>query len=142
MRIKRYLIPILVILVLGSGLVISCGQEASPTSTTQTDTPTLGSDEVCALVYDYLENKATATTIIIRRRELLDWLAECRPLFTATYQTGGRWQVRGVGNSGNGSAGNLDAAWGLWSVYEKSHIVEPANNEARELLSYLHWCTR
>lgn len=118
-------------------------EEAKPTPTIQPDVPTLSQDEVCALVYNYLEAKGNAMTSILRRRQLLDWFGEARPYFTASYQGNGKWQVWGVGNDGVGARGELSGVGGgLWNVYEKSGIVEPANDKAKELLSYIQWCTR
>jgi hypothetical protein len=90
-----------------------------------------------------LEAKGNAMTIIVRRRQLLDWFGEARPYFTASYQGNGKWQVWGVGNDAVGASGDFSGKGdGLWSVYEKSVIVEPANDKARELLNYIQWCTR
>ena len=65
------------------------------------------------------------------------------PTGQSNYQDNGKWQVWAVGNDGVGATGNLSGGWGgLWNVYEKSGVIEPANDKARELLSYIQWCTR
>lgn len=138
---KRYLIPILVILALASGLVVGCGQNPKPT--TKADNPTLGSEEVRALVYNYLEARGSAMTLLAPRLRLLEFLNKAVPYFTASYQGNGKWQVSAVGNDGVGRIGNFSGGWGgLWNVYENSGVIEPANDKARELLNYIQWCTR
>ncbi len=140
---KRYLIPIMVVLVLASGLVVGCGQEVKPTPTIQPDVPTMTQDEVCALVYSYLEARGNAMTDSPKRLEILFILNGAFPHFRATYQSNGKWQVWAVGNDGVGTSGNLTVGWGgLWDVYENSGVIEPANDKARELLSYIQWYTR
>ena len=124
---KRYLIPILVVLVLASGLVIGCEQEARRTPTIQTDTPTLHKDEVCALVYDYLENKITDMTISGLRRQYFGTLSKARPDFQAVYQGNGKWTV---------------AALGQWNLYEASGVIEPTDDNARDWLYYIQLFTR
>ena len=82
-------------------------------------------------------------TIFTKRLELLHFLDKAIPHFTATYQGNGKWQVWAVGNDVVGAGGNLSGGWGgLWNVYENSEVIEPANDKARELLSYIQWCTR
>lgn len=123
---KRYLIPVLVLLVLASGLLIGCGQGARPIPTPTIDLPSLRSDEVCALVYNYLERQVTAMTIGLDRRQLLaTQLGQQRPYFTASYQGNGKWQVLALGNDGAGAHGQLllpasGGCDGLWNVYENS----------------------
>lgn len=140
---KRYFIAILVIWALSmliSGCQTSVTTEPVPT---KADVATLTQDEVCALVYNYLQGKATAMTIFMRRQQLLNWFGEARPYFTASYQGNGKWQVWGVGNDGDGAKGGFSGkGGGLWSAYEKSGVVEPANDKARELLSYIQFWTR
>lgn len=128
-------------LVIASGLVIGCGQEARQTPTIQTDTPTLRSDEVCVLVYNYLEARASLVSSIGLRQPLLTALAIARPYFTATYQGNGKWQVSALGY------GLKDEDWvfnygGLWNLYEVSRAIEPANGEASDLLLYIQRRTR
>ena len=124
---RRYLIPVMAILALASGLLIGCGAEAGRTPTTQTDTPMLQSDEVCALVYNYLENKITAMTVFARRMQYLDTLSKARPDFQAVYQGNGKWTV---------------AALGQWNLYEASGVIEPADDNARKWLHYIQQWTR
>ena len=98
-KMKRYLIPILVILVLALPLG---GCQTTGTTETQVDTPTFRNDEVCALVYNYLEERTTSVSAIsapaIRRRmNLLDQLGKARPYFKAVYQGNGKWQVSAIG---------------------------------------------
>jgi hypothetical protein len=107
--------------------VIGCEQEARPTPTIQTDTPTLRSDEVCALVYNYLENKITAMTVYGKRMQYLDTLNKARPDFRAVYQGHGKWTV---------------AALGQWNLYEASGVIEPADDNARAWLRYIQQYTR
>ena len=95
------------------------------------------------MVYNYLEARGSAMTMFVRRLELLDFLSKARPSFTASYQGNGKWQVWAVGNDGVGATGIFSGGWGgLWNVYEKSGVIEPANDKAGELLSYIQWCTR
>ena len=131
---KRYLIPILVILVLALPLG---GCQTTGTTETQVDMPTLGNDEVCALVYNYLQNKATAMTTRLYREHLLGVLDKARPYFVANYKGNGKWQVSALGR------GVKDEDWffyysgGLWNLYEASRTIEPANDQATKLLSYI-----
>lgn len=140
---KRYLMTIMVILVLA--LFLGGCWAVGPTKPVPTaaDVATLTQDEVCAMVYNYLESKATSTTILVRRLQLLDWLGKARPYFSASYQGNGKWQVWAVGNDGVGARGELAGGWGgLWNLYENSGVIEPANDKARELLIYIQWLTR
>jgi len=129
---KRYLIPILMILMLAMGLG-GCSTATEPTKT-QPDTPILGSDEACALVYNYLQGKATAMTHFVLRQQLLGVLDTTRPYFVANYKGNGKWQVSAVGI-------DLDQTFshtgGLWNLYEVSGAIEPANDQATKLLSYI-----
>lgn len=141
---KRLVLFVVLGLILLS--VIGCsgggdGQGNPPTI--QPDVPTMTQDEVCALVHNYLETRGNAMTLFVKRLELLDWLNKARPYFTATYQGNGKWQVWAVGNDGVGAKGVLAGGWGgLWNLYENSGVIEPANDKARELLSYIQWYTR
>ena len=63
---KRYLIPILVILMLASGLVVGCGQEVRPTPTIQPDVPTISAMEVCQYVNQALPNNYIYRTPALR----------------------------------------------------------------------------
>ena len=127
---KRYLIPILMILMLAMGLG-GCSTATEPTKT-QPDTSVLGSDEACALVYNYLQGKATAMTHFTLRQQLLGVLDTTRPYFVANYKGNGKWQVSAVG---------IDQAFsytgGVWNLYETSRAIEPANDQASKLLIYI-----
>ncbi|MFC1937171.1 hypothetical protein ACFLWY_01275, partial [Chloroflexota bacterium] len=168
MRMKRYLIPILVILVLALGLVgcsdgyqrgyeegYKAGFEeqpstpppvSTPTPTpkptqvpakTEVDTPIFRNDEACALVYNYLDNKVTSMTAITQRTVTLHVLGAARPYFSAYYEGNGKWQVRAVGT------GEINWTYngGLWNLYEASRAIEPANDQATKLLSYIQQWT-
>lgn len=124
---KRYFIPILVILVLASGLVVGCGQEVRSTPVIQPDVPTRTQDEVCALVYDYLETKGSLISAVPYRMDLLDALGKARPHFQAVYQGNGKWVV---------------AALGQWNLYEASGVIEPIDDDARGWLRYIQYWTR
>jgi len=140
---KRYLIPILVSLALALGLVVSCGQANRPTPTIQTDTPVLGNSEVCALVYDYLENKISSVWAVPYRMNLLNVLDMARPYFQAVYQGNGKWQVQALGCAIDSRYKVTSYAYtGLWNFYEASGVIEPANDEASELLRYIQYWTR
>ncbi|MBN2463855.1 MAG: hypothetical protein JXB43_09700 [Dehalococcoidia bacterium] len=94
-------------------------QTATPT---KTDVATLTQDEVCALVYNYLENKINAMTHLSLRMSCLNTLNKARPDFHAVYQGKGKWTV---------------AALGQWNLYEASGVIEPADDKAREWLYYI-----
>jgi len=99
-------------------------EEARPT---QPDIPTITKDEACALVYNYLENKSNAMTVLTLRMKFLDMLDEDRRYFSAVYQGKGKWQV---------------SALGQWSLYETSRVIEPADDDAREWLHLILQNTR
>ena len=135
---KRYLMAILMTVILALGVVVGCRQEATPVPTTSaTSVPTRTQDEICALVYNYLQNKAASMTVITHRMSLLDAIGIARPYFAATYQGNGKWQVRALGYGVDRY--NYD---GLWNLYEASGAIEPANDEATALLRYIQWWTR
>ena len=111
-------------------------EEASPIPAIQPDMPTLTQDEVRALVYNYLEARASLVSPIGIRQPLLTALATARPYSTATYKGDGKWQISGLGY------GLEDEDWvfnygGLWNFYEVSRAIEPANGEASQLLLYI-----
>lgn len=143
---KRILIllPVL-ILVLALGLV-GCsygdqkgyeeGYKAGSKGQTKVDTPVFRNDEACALVYNYLGNKFTSMTDIIQRIPSLGILDEARPYFSAKYQGNGKWVVSALGSS----EGKWSSNGGLWNLYEASRTIEPANDQATELIRYIqHW---
>ena len=141
---KRYLIPVLVLLMLASGLVVGCGQEAKPTPTPTIDLPSLRSDEVCALVYNYLESRATPMNVR-QRMWLLNDLNAAKPYSRAVYQDNGKWQVRGLGRvtqSNYLDFGTWSSAGGLWNLYGASGVIEPANAQATEVLNYIQFWVR
>ncbi len=135
---KRYLILILVMLVLALPLSGCWATETTKPVPTKTDVPTLTQDEVCALVYNYLEAKATSMSASAVRQQLFTLIGEARPYFTATYLGNGKWQVSALGY------GLKDKDWffyysgGLWYLYEVSRTIEPANDQATALLLYIH----
>lgn len=141
---KRYLIPIVAMLVLASGLPVGCGQQATPAPTSTLDLPSLRSDEVCALVYNYFESRATAMNVR-QRMWLLDVLSQAKPYFWAVYQGNRKWQVSALGRVTQANyldVGPLSLYGGLWNLYETSGVVEPANTEATELLNYIQFWVR
>ena len=68
---KRYPIPILVIFVLVLGLSGCSATGTTKPVPTKTDVPTITQDEACALVYNYLDNKATSIATLGVRMPLL-----------------------------------------------------------------------
>ncbi len=141
---KRYLIPVLVLLVLASGLVIGCGQQAQPTPTPTIDTPSLRSDEVCALVYNYLDSRATPMNVR-QRMWLLNDLSAAKTYFRAVYQGNRKWQVSALGRitqSNYLDFGSWSYNGGLWNLYETSGVVQPANAQATEVLNYIQFWIR
>ena len=113
----------------------------TPPVPTKKDVPTLTQDEACALVYNYLEARASSVSPIGIRQPLLTALAIARPYSTATYQGSGKWQISGLGY------GQKDGKWvfnsdGLWNLYEVSRAIEPANGEASVLLLYIQRWTQ
>ena len=91
------------------------------------DVPTITQDEVCALVYKYLENKINAMTVFTLRMSYLNTLNEARPDFQAVYQGKGKWTV---------------AALGQWNLYQASGVIEPTDDKAREWLYYIQRYTK
>jgi hypothetical protein len=133
---KQHLIPVLVLLVLASGLVAGCVQEAVPNSTiSPTSAPNISQGEACDLVYTYLEAKITAITDYIERMRLLEMLGDSRPNFVANYQGNNTWQVSALGYVFDGLQWVFNSKGGLWNIYEASVVIEPANNQARQLLN-------
>ena len=63
---KRYIILVLAILVLASGLVAGCGQEVRSTPTIQPDMPTISVLEVCQYVNQALPNNYIYRTPALR----------------------------------------------------------------------------
>lgn len=127
--------------------MLSMGLEGCSTATestnTQPDTPILGSDEVCALVYNYLENKVALVSTVPYRMNLLNVLGMARPYFQAVYQGNGKWQVRALGCSMNNYYRVESYSYnGLWNFYEASGVIEPTNDEASELLRYIQRWTQ
>ena len=107
--------------------------QTPPPAKTEVDTPIFRNDEVCALVYNYLDNKATSMTDITQQKVTLFLLGEARPYSIANYQGKGKWQVLAVG------IGEINWTYngGLWNLYEASRAIEPANDQATKLLSYI-----
>ncbi len=187
---KRYLMAILVTVILTLGVVVGCRQEATPVPTTSaTSLPTITQDEVCALVYTYLETKVNLISPLAYRMKLTDTLSKAKSYFTTKFESNGKWQVSALGlgvqinldeykeTFNSDERQKIDAAspteieqwvklnekWfmeqhypstpeqgrvagvssvfeysgGLWNFYEASGVIEPANNEAIELLRYI-----
>ena len=117
-------------------------EESRPAPTIQPEVATLTQDEVCALVYNYLNSKATSMTDIQKKIEVLSNLATAKPYFAANYLGNGKWQVKALG------FGNNEGHWvfyynaGLWNLYEASRTIEPANNDATLLLVYISAITK
>jgi len=85
-------------MILALGMAVGCRQEATPTPTTSaTSVPTRTQDEVCALVYTYLENKANLVSPLAYRMKLIDTLSKARSYFTAKFESNGKWQVSALG---------------------------------------------
>jgi len=138
---KRYFMTIIVVLVLALPISGCWAVGTTKPVPTKTDVPTLTQDEVRALVYNYLEARASLVSLIGLRQPLLTALAIARPYSTATYQGNGKWQVSGLGY------GLKDEDWvfnyrGLWNLYEVSRAIEPANGEASALLLYIQHRTK
>jgi len=130
--VKRRLVPFLIALILSMGLA-GCSTADESTQTTP-DTPVLGSDEACALVYNYLQDKGTAMTHFTLREKLLGVLDTTRPYFIANYEGNGKWQVSAVGIDPDEA---FSYTGGLWNLYEASRAIEPGNDQAVKLLSYI-----
>ncbi len=97
---KRYLMTILMILVLASGLAVGCGQTDQLSTVPTTSAPSVATrtqDEVCALVYNYLEAKANLVSPLTYRMKLTDTLSKARPYFTAKFENNGKWKVSALG---------------------------------------------
>ena len=106
--------------------------QTPPPAKTEVVTPIFRNDEVCALVYNYLDNKVTSMTDITQRKVTLHLLGEARPYFIANYQSNGKWQVWALGIGEE----NWTYNGGLWNLYEASRAIEPANDQATKLWSY------
>lgn len=94
-----------------------------PTPTIQPDVATLTQDEVCALVYNYLETRASSVSSIGIRQPLFSALTIGRPYSTATYKGNGKWQVSAMGL---GIKVNL---------YEFKEILQPEERQRVEAFS-------
>lgn len=138
---KRCILPITVILVLALGLSSCMTTVTTKAISTNADVPTLSRDEVCAMVYNYMEARASSVSNLSIRQPLLAAIGIARPYFTATYQSNGKWQVSalGYGIKDNNLVFNYD---GLWNVFETSETIEPANDQASQLVSYIQKYTR
>jgi len=137
---KRYLTPILVILY-ALGLSGCWATETAKPVPAKIDVPTLTQDEVCAMVYNYLEARASSVVI---RQPLLTALSKARPYFTATYQGNGKWQVSALGYGPKEKFTDwfFYYSGGLWNLYEASRTIEPANDKATALLFYIQQRTK
>lgn len=114
------------------------------TPTIQPDVAILTQDEACALVYNYLEARASSITTVNIRLNLLTTLSKARPYFTATYQGNGKWQVSALGYGPTEKSNDWFFYYpgGLWNLYEALKTIEPANNQATALLIYIQRYTK
>ena len=101
------------------------------------------------MAYNYLENQADAMTVYGNRLSILDFFSSDKQYFTASYKGNDMWQVLAVGNDDVGTSGKWGYAGsandpndGLWNVFEKSGVIEPANDKAQALLSYMQYWNR
>lgn len=138
---KRYLIILVVMLMIALPVSGCSAINTTETMPTKVDEPTLTQDEVCALVYNYLEARASSVSAIGIRNPLLKALVIARPYSTASYRGNGKWQVSALGY------GLKDEDWvfnygGLWNLYEVSKAIEPANGDASALLLYIRYNTK
>jgi hypothetical protein len=141
---KRYSILILVVLSIVLCLLAGCGQRTKPTKSLTTNPVSksvMTGDEVKALIYNYLESRATSITNMSLRMNFLGYLAKARPYSSTKYQGNGKWQIQYIGFQGQIPSGNLTGD-GLWNLYETSGVIEPANNEAIQLVYYFQWWTK
>jgi len=76
--------------------LVGCSTGIESTQTAP-DTPVIGNDEACALVYNYLENKVSSMSAVPYRMNLLDILGKAKPYFQAAYHGNGKWQVSALG---------------------------------------------
>jgi predicted small lipoprotein YifL len=135
----KKLFTLTLVLLLLSGIV-GCSKKDEPFVPPASSV--MSEDEACALVYSYLETRAKAAIggvgplvappvqASIWRRQFLDTLVEQRQKFSASYQGNGKWLVYDDEHKDY-----YYYSGGLWNLYEASRIVEPANDQARELLS-------
>ncbi len=140
---------ILVILVSAFSLSSCLASGTTKPANTIADMPTLTQAEVCAMAYNYLENQADAMTVYGNRLSILDFFSSDKQYFTASYKGNDMWQVLAVGNDDVGTSGKWGYAGsandpndGLWNVFEKSGVIEPANDKAQALLSYMQYWNR
>ncbi len=95
---KRYLVVVLMTVLLALGVIAGCSQEATPVLTTSaTSVPARTQDEVCALVYTYLETKVNLISPLAYRMKLTDTLSKAKSYFTAKFESNGKWQVSALG---------------------------------------------
>ena len=136
---KRYLMAILITMILALGVVVGCRQEATPVPTTSdTSVPTRTQDEVCALIYSYLESRVTTMSHVPYRMNLLKVLDIARPYFRAVYRGSGKWEVWALGCTIDSSYRVTGYSYdGSWNFYEASGVIEPLNNKATELQRYI-----
>jgi len=122
---KRYLIPILIIVVLAPGVLVACGQDNKPAPLP--DKPRRSEKQMTYALYDYFFEEVGFNTY---------W---ARPLFlpdeqwTASYNGEGNWVVK---------AYDIDGSYaGAWLVPEAAHYgedydrVEPYDDEAKLIAS-------
>jgi hypothetical protein len=92
---KQVFIVIIAIILLATGIV-SCIQ-STPATETSTDVPSLSENEVCAIVYNYLQSRVDTMTSSFRRVSIQNALPKARPHFNAVYIGNGQWSVNALG---------------------------------------------
>ena len=81
------------ILVLG---IIGCTSSA-PTTVTPADVPSLSKNEVCAIVYNYLQSEIQGITFIGVSQGLQNAISNARSSCSTTYVGEGQWSVNALG---------------------------------------------
>lgn len=92
--------------------------------------------EASAVVFDYLMRRFERADPFIE----MSALTRSRGQYSADYLGDGRWKVTGLGSGKKEEEPDRTYYFykrGEWIVYEKSLIVEPANDEARDLVAHL-----
>ena len=123
------------ILVLG---IIGCTSSA-PTTVTPADVPSLSKNEVCAIVYNYLQSEIQGLTFIGVSQGLQNAISNARSSCSTTYVGEGQWSVNalGYGYYSEEEKWYFYHTGGRWNVYETSRITEPSNTQANNLLEYI-----